>query len=284
MTKRRDLEHHRDSLEEIGEILASMKTLAYMETRKLSRFLTAQQQVVVSISDVASDFLSFHPGLPAGLRDATPVFLVIGSERGFCGDFNRLIVRRLSEAIDDRAGSQIVTVGHKLRSLLADDESVAASLDGASVVEEVPAVLQSLIDALSSLQSDMAGLSLFGIYHDEHEVAVTSLLPPFARPSERDTRHAFPPILNVAPQDFFRDLVDHYLFAALNNMLYTSLMAENQLRVSHLEGAVRHLEQKSGELTRKCRALRQEEIVEEIEVILLSAAGFDTDIEDTRKA
>ena len=38
-----------------------MKTLAYMETRKLSRFLAAQQQVVDSIAAVAADFLGhFH--------------------------------------------------------------------------------------------------------------------------------------------------------------------------------------------------------------------------------
>jgi F-type H+-transporting ATPase subunit gamma len=274
MTKRRELEHHRDSLDEIGEILSSMKTLAYMETRKLSRFLAAQQDVVESITDVAADFLSFHPELSAALRAAAPVYLVIGSERGFCGDFNRTLCRRLSEVAGDhqRGDVRVVAVGHKLHSLLDGDESVAAFLDGASVVEEVPSVLESLIDTLNSLRKSATGIALYGICHDRDDVVLTALLPPFVEQWEHEPEHAFPPLLNVPAEEFLADLVDHYLFAALNNMLYTSLMAENERRVSHLEGAVRHLEQESGELTRKCRALRQEEIIEEIEVILLSAS------------
>lgn len=279
MTKRRDLEHHRDSLDEIGEILSSMRTLAYMETRKLSRFLTAQQQVVESIRDVADDYLGFYPGLPETSREKAPVYFVVGSERGFCGDFNRALVQRLDEVRrrDEDEQPRIVAVGHKLHSLLEGDESVAAFVDGASVAEEVPAVLQNLIDELNSLQTSVAGLALFGIHYDHEAIVVAPLLAPFEQHSEDTPSHPFPARLNVPAEDFLPDLVDHYLFSALNHMLYASLMSENQRRVSHLEGAVRHLEQESGELTRKCRGLRQEEIIEEIEVILLSAAGVDGD-------
>jgi len=37
-----------------------------------------------------------------------------------------------------------------------------------------------------------------------------------------------------------------------------------------LEGAVKHLDEKSDKLIQQCNALRQEEIIEEIEIILLS--------------
>jgi F-type H+-transporting ATPase subunit gamma len=280
MTRRRELEEHRNSLEEIGEILASMKTLAYMETRKLSRFLNAQQLVVDSINEVAQDFLSFHPWLRPIRTDVTHVFLVIGSERGFCGDFNRALMERLAAARSEDRQSQtrIVAVGHKLNALIEGAETKASLLDGASVVEEVPLVLQSIIDELDTLQTSVAELTLTGIYHDNHGIRVAAYLPPFEPQGAEATARRYPPLLNVAPEEFMMDLLDHYLFAALNHMLYSSLMAENQRRVSHLEGAVRHLEDTSHELTRKCRALRQEEIIEEIEVILLSASNLDGDI------
>jgi len=41
MTRRRTLERHRHSLAEIQGIMNSMKSLAYLETRKLTRFLDA---------------------------------------------------------------------------------------------------------------------------------------------------------------------------------------------------------------------------------------------------
>jgi len=286
MTRRRDLEHHRNSLEEIGEILSSMKTLAYMETRKLSRFLTAQEKVVESIRDVAADFLHFHPGPPAATTPVTPVFVVIGSERGFCGDFNRLLSRQVEVVLREHAPDRprVICLGRRLQPLLEGQEWLAASLDGASVVEEVPAVLQSLIDAVNGLQTDLPGLALAGIYHDRDpgDVRLEALLPPFAELAGDERSPAFPPLLNVSAPEFLRELADHYLFAGLNHMLYASLMAENQRRVSHLEAAVRHVDDESGELGRKCKALRQEEIVEEIEVILLSAGGFDSDAEPTR--
>jgi F-type H+-transporting ATPase subunit gamma len=64
------------------------------------------------------------------------------------------------------------------------------------------------------------------------------------------------------------------LFAVLHEMLYTSLMEENHHRVAHLERAVKHLDDQSVELARRSNVLRQEEIVEEIEVILLSASSL----------
>jgi F-type H+-transporting ATPase subunit gamma len=60
MTRRQDLERHRQSLGEVRDIMNSMKTLAYMETRKLARFVDAQRAVVDSIEEVAADFLSFQ--------------------------------------------------------------------------------------------------------------------------------------------------------------------------------------------------------------------------------
>lgn len=276
MSRRRELEQHRDSLGEIGEILSSMKTLAYMETRKLSRFLDAQQRVVESIREVAEDFLGFFPGMTTALDDATTVFVVVGSERGFCGDFNRALVERLEASMHEHGpDARVVVLGHKLHALLTEYEPVAVFLDGASVAEDVPAVLQALIDQIAAMPAGIAGLQLFGICHDDHSIAVDRLLPPFPERGEAAPPHRSPPLLNEQPEAFLVDLVDHYLFAALNRMLYSSLMAENQRRVSHLEGAVRHLDQQSVELTRKCRALRQEEIVEEIEVILLSAVELD---------
>ena len=52
-------------------------------------------------------------------------------------------------------------------------------------------------------------------------------------------------------------------------------MAENHRRVQHLEGAVEHMDDKIGQLKGQCNALRQEEIIEEIEVILLSTEALD---------
>jgi F-type H+-transporting ATPase subunit gamma len=81
-----------------------------------------------------------------------------------------------------------------------------------------------------------------------------------------------PPQLHLPPRRMLLELADQYLFAALNARLLHALMAENHQRVRHLESATRHLDGQWQQLGRRASMLRQEEIIEEIEVILLSAA------------
>ncbi len=278
MTRRRDLEEHRHSLSDIRNIINSMKTLAYMETRKLDRMLEAQQLVIESIEAVAADFLSFYPDILPRVNETTATCLLIGTERGFCGNFNHALLKHLesNRQFQTPENTKLVAIGHKLQTLLEDDARLVASINGASVAEEVTGLLTEVVDKLMELQNIHGGLSVFCLYHNNEDDIVTKrLLPPFEEFSQQTPCYSHAPQLNQSPQKFLTDLTEQYLFALLHEMLYTSLMAENYKRVSHLEGAVKHLDDESEKLTRQCNALRQEEIVEEIEVILLSTGRLD---------
>lgn len=276
MSRRRELEQHRRQLQELEEIMNSMKTLAYLETHKLTRFLDTQQAVIATIESLAADFLTFHPETLPEPEEASEVYLLVGSERGFCGNFNEVLLQPLADQAAPPEPPLLIGLGHKLQPLLEKDERVVALLDGANVVEEVPAVLNRVVDTLASLQTHHRIPTLSAIFHSgepEKKVAVTRLLPPFQRRPETECRFPQPPLLNLPPQEFLLSLTDHYLFAALHGILYRSLMAENRRRFQHLEGAVRHLEERAEELAHRGNILRQEEIIEEIEVILLSATA-----------
>ena len=274
MSRRRKLEQHRHSLGEVRGIMHAMKTLAYMETRKLARFLQAQHAGVQCIEAAAADFLSFNPLQAQPPSAGRSAYLLIGAERGFCGDFNQRLLRELEQQTQAQGGEAplLLVVGHKLQLLLEDDPRVAARIDGAGVAEEVGTVLGRLSDTLSLLQSQHDVAQLHVLYHsDERTVQREQLLPPFQQPPQQTPPLRNPSLLNLPPADFLLALIDHYLFAALHRLLYTSLMAENYRRLNHLEGALQHLDEKSEALARRSNVLRQEEIVEEIEVILLSA-------------
>ena len=291
MTRRRELEEHRHKLGEIRDIMSSMKTLAYMETRKLSRFLDNQQKMVEDIETMAADFISFFPEtLPASeekIKDTTDVYLLIGSERGFCGNFNESLLPTMESYIEKNAKNNpiLIAIGHKLHSVLEEDSRTLVSFDGANVVEEIESVLAHIAGALERLQAAHRNLALYVFYHGEgrenvhpgveHQILMQKLLPPFQHYLGKKPVHAHKPILNIIPANFLLELTDLYLLATLYEILFTSLMAENHRRIQHLEGAVQHMEDKNNELISKCNALRQEEIIEEIEVILLSVGGTD---------
>jgi F-type H+-transporting ATPase subunit gamma len=280
MTRRRMLDQRRHSIGEIRNIMNSMKTLAYLEIRKLGRFLDAQRAVVAHVETVAADFLGFHSDLlPPPDGSAEPVCLLLGSERGFCGDFNEALLDRLEAFVEERhsVSPLVMVAGHKLGARVQANTRVVASFDGATTVGEVERTLHAITRALTVLQSQHGMLSLRVFHHDpeQQQVIITEVLPCFEHCRDEKPQFTHEPLVHLLPQAFFGALLDHYLYSVLHEIMYVSLMAENLRRVRHLEGAVRHMDERSSALLRKSNALRQEEIIEEIEVILLSTASQD---------
>ncbi len=278
MTHRHDVEIHRRKLGEIRDIMNSMKTLAYMETRKLSRFQQAQQDVLDTIQRASADLLRFYPEISSATKNESHIYILIGTERGFCGDFNQTLVREL-ERLQTSANEppiQIIAIGRKLYTLLEDEPRLIAKITGASVVEEVGTLISEIVRQVMNAQTKTESLKVTCLFHNgEQHIIDRRLIPPFQSLEDFEPKHTHPPLINLPEQQLLSELAQHYLFAALHDMMYTSLMAENTKRVSHLEGAVKHLDEEADGLARKSNQLRQEEIVEEIEVILLNAGGLD---------
>jgi len=257
-----------------------------MESRKLVALLDAQHAAVEGIEAMAADFLGFYPETLAPGENTTSVYVLIGSERGFCGDFNESLIRHLDAHLEQSAMEApfLIAAGRKLHPLLESKPQLSALIDGASTAEEVPEVIKRLVDEIVALQTHHGPLSVHVLHHalDAEEPGLNELIPPFEQFINGQQHFSYQPVLNLQPEDFFLELSDQYVFAALHQALYASLMAENNRRVRHLEGAVRSLDDRSTELRRKCNALRQEEIIEEIEVILLSTSAFDHDSSERR--
>lgn len=260
-------------LKEISSIMTAMKSLSLVETRKLARFIGHQRKMLANIESAAADFLHDYP-LPASSQDGQTIVLLIGSERGFCGNFNERVLAAMDALPAGTTPPRLVAVGHRLVTKLESRPEVMAHLDGPTVTEDVPAVLGRLMDALHarSPQSAATNVALHGLAHDaDGEVRLVQLLPLPALTSPPFT-HA--PRLNLAPTEFLADLLDQYLLAALHGLLYESLAAENRQRLAHMENALSRLDETLAGLALKRNALRQEKIVEEIEVMLSGKLAF----------
>ena len=276
MSRRRELDDRLHALRDINGILRAMKNLALMEQQKLTRFLTTQRRVVDSIEAAAEDFFTFYPEVALRLGKGTSVWLIIGSERGFCGDYNERLLEGVERHLRERSPHQprLLLIGRKLAAKFAQDRRVVASLAGPTVAEEVPAVLIGLMAKLRALQaSQKPGVRLeFTIIHQSpaSEGGGIRLHEPMKKAC-RPVRRGYPPLLNLDPFAFATDLIDHHLFSLLHEVFYSSLMAENLRRFQHMDQSIQRLEKDMAELVLKRNGLRQAEITEEIEVIMLSA-------------
>ena len=271
MSRRRDIEAGLRSLHGISEILNAMKQMARVEVHRLGPFLAAQKRVVEGIEAAGADFAHFHSELFPADDSSEQACVLLGSERGFCGDFNDSLLRALS-GYGGKRFTRIVAIGSKLASKLPV-ELAAARLDGASVVEEVEGVLVNLMNTLVASDSRVSHRPLrVTVFHHQTErnAVQISVLYPFRRTGASPSHLPAPPRLYLDPVTFATGLVEQYLFAWLHELIYGSLMVENQARIERMDSALQRLDKRSSDLLRRRNMLRQEEITEEIEVIMLT--------------
>ncbi len=243
MSKRREVKQRLTALDEIDGIMVAMKNLALLETRKLNTFLATQRRAVASIEAAAGDFLNCYP-----------------QENAHTGGMQQML---------------LVAVGRRLENKLQGDARITAFVEGPSVAEEVQAALVRLVKRVSELQQRPEEVwRISALYHDGEsgEARLRQLLP-LAAPAGR-TAYSHAPLLNLEPAQFLSQLTDQYLYAALHEVFYASLMEENRMRLEHMDNAIRRMEKEESRLRLRYNALRQEEIIEEIEIIMLSAEAL----------
>lgn len=278
MSKRREVKERLATLDEINGIMKTMKNLALLEIRKLEMFLDTQRRVTASIEMTAQDFLYFYPQIPAQPVNQQ-LLIIIGSERGFCGDYNDALVAFLNSQ-ELQGETLLVAVGRRLESKLLDNPRVAAFIESHSVAEEVPITLRRLIEVLNRLQqaaSTKIGRISVLYYDDESEGIRLRQLLPLSLP-ETELTYSHPPLLNLESTQFLTKLTDQYLYVLLHEVFYSSFVRENRKRLAHMDSAIQHLEKDTARLRMRANRLRQEEIINEIEIIMLSVevlAGND---------
>ena len=273
MTRRHELGAKLGGFREVRAILSAMKNIALMELRALAGLLEHQRRAMATIERAAADFLCFYPP-PGDAAPAATVCIVIGSERGFCGEFNEALEVE-ARAVRAR-GERLLAIGARLAERLGSDDPGEA-VAGANVAEELPVVLQHVAARLVSVQraAGAGPLHVKAVHqHPDGTGLVSKIIAPLPLPERPQRPHPYAPRLTLASQEFFAALLEQGLLLSLQEAFSVSLIAENRRRLEHMEGALRRLDDITARLARRLNASRQEEITEEIEVIMLSAEAL----------
>lgn len=273
MSKRADLKARIHTLGEIKSIISAMKNLSIIEMNKVSRFLGAQNELTLTIQETLGDYERFFDGHEGG-EGQEMLYILLGSERGFCGGFNEAIIKRfMGIALKIKRPAKVITIGRKLASKLVSDSElveVVAALDGPSAAEEIGGSITELVRCLTRFPK----LRWTLIHHESADTSgnIMVICPFNPVPNSRTRDELFAPLLNIPPKDLYPLLFEQYLFSVLYRAYYLSFLAENRDRLRHMDGALSNLEKNWNQMRRMNNVLRQEEITEELEVIMLSAA------------
>lgn len=267
-----ELSQRHGHLLEIRGVMTAMRSLSLVETHKLARSIAHLAAVRGHVEQVLAGFHAHHPDfLPAHGTPSRTLIVLVGTERGFCGNFNeRLLDTLRKDRPPNGPASRLVVVGQRLARRIPDEVGeIYARLEGATVSEDLPRIMDRLVSTLDTAVSadTNAHTQIDCLAHDAHGVAQRVTLLPPPRHHARDM-HGHAPRLTLAPAQFYRQVLDHYLFNTLEGLLLDSLAAESRQRLAHMENAINRLDENLERLKLRRNALRQEHIVEEIEVIL----------------
>jgi len=278
MSARRKMAARLETYGEVRAILAAIKNMALAELHRLAGLHENQRRAMRTVERAAADFVAFYPPL-----DGEPTLqacIVVGSERGFCGEFNAALAQA---AIARHAhGERVLLVGTRLAERAAQLDLALDSVPGASVTEELAPALERVLAWLERIQDEAPGgttqVSALLQDPDAPRLLQRTLVPLPLPAAGAAPRPASPPRLTLAPRRFLRALADQALMLSLHEVFSVSLIAENRRRLAHMEGALRRLDETTAVLGRRMHAARQEEITQEIEVIMLSAQALAEEV------
>jgi len=249
---------------ELREIVGAMKNMAEVELHRAIRLEQHQKQALATVLEGMGLLLKSAPTLATPSATPRSVLLVLGSERGFCGGFNEQLVRALEA--EPAFFDEVLIMGGRLAAKLGEEKH-GTFLPGPTTVDEILPRLQQAMDHLShtSLPLQCSVLS-----HGEHGHTTQQLLPCLDIPNTSPVVHVDTTCKQAL---LFEAMQWQLLYQGLFRTMLVSLLRENRMRLQQMEGAREHLETLINALHLRLNTLRQQEIVEEIEMILV---GLDT--------
>ncbi len=283
MSKLTRLKEHIHALDDINNIMKAMKNHALFEINKMTKYISTQDNSINTIKEVGRDFFKFYPAYFEMLEETAPVIcLLIGSERGFCGNFNDIIIQQLRAFEENNPDKELklIIVGRKLAVSLAGDPRIIREMAGYETAEEIPGVILTLVNTLEAISLELnikqhPALWRFFFNTSSNDRMETATLQPFVEFAMVDDHHlSFSPILNVSAERFVFEFINHYLLSTLYFVFYRSFITENYQRLHHLDNALGRLENNIKQMTQHLNMVRQEDITQEIEVIMLSVEAI----------
>lgn len=253
---------------EISDVVSAMKNLAQVE---LHRSTNTQRFISAAFENVVNAMSALHSAFPGifDLNSGKSVLLLLGTERGFCGGFNEQLARFVLTQ-DLSAYHEILCVGSRLNSKLKTESRhdlqqplISHTFAGPATTDEIMPCVQGITDYF--IASGMPH-QLELLCHTQHNVELIQLLP---KPiSATDTNTCSNLQLNISKADLGIALQWQCLSQGLAYYLASSLEFENRFRLQQMEGARNHLQELMQNLQLRINTLRQQEIVDEIEVML----------------
>ncbi len=283
------LGHQIQSVEDLGSVVKTMKSLAAVNIRHYEEAARALRDYRRSLELGMQILLHSAPHLlsaPAARPPGRIAAVVLGSDQGMCGQFNARIALHARESLREvrngsRAPLALVIGVRAAAELKRSGHEVAETLGLPNSVAEITRRVHDLLWKINQWreQSEVHRVWLFhqrplsGASYEAHFEQVIPLDDAWLRSLRtRPWPTRMLPTFTMDWQTLLSALIRQHLFAALYRALAESLAAENAARLASMQAAEKNVEERLDDLTAQYHRRRQNAITEEL---LDITAGFE---------
>lgn len=280
------LERSIGTAEELHSVVRTMKTLSSTSIRQYDRAVSAMGHYVRTV-ELGFRVLLRGMAIPSdGPSDeARPTGLIVfGTDRGFCGPFNRDIA---AFAVD-WLGARAPDVDRRLACLgthLAPELELRG--EAATTVARMPSSVEGIVGSVQTLLLELdewqaRGVERITMFHHRpaeehtHKPEVTQLIPLDGEWLRSLARRPWPtreiPTSYLEPRTLLTALTREYVFASLYRAHAESLASEHAARLDAMRSAEQTIEERLDELEQRYHQVRQAAITEEL---LDVTSGFE---------
>ena len=285
MAQEREIATRIASLDELLNIVSAIRALAASQMQQALRSLEAIGRYSETIHQAVADAATLLPadGTTASQAQGSKLGLIaFFAEHGMCGGFNEHPLRAVESALAENQHSLVlIVVGSRGGQIcrergLKPDLVLPMATHCAGVTEATRRIATEVYRMFSA--GHVSGLE---VVHGQHTHGSLSgiqrrrLLPLQTAAIEKRTLTT-PPLINLSPRHLFDEIVGEYVFAALENAAMQSFFSENSTRFRTMESAHQNITNKSTDLTKLARRLRQEAVTTEILDLISGAEALFT--------
>jgi F-type H+-transporting ATPase subunit gamma len=274
-----------DNIQAVEPILNALRAISSSSRLQALKKASAVEQYGHDLRHILSILLPRAAASPGISQTRAPsngkwALLVIGSERGLCGAFNKAVVEYADQLLTEYANAgrtvQLMTLGARVQRGFRNTEprpswSGHLSPTGLAPFHVAQDLVQRWRQRYRSREIEAVEVvynSYRGLAH--YEPCVRLLFPP-QLPPPSPSKTQLEPWVETDPRCLFDHAMELWLSALLYGMLLDSAAAEHSARFRLLDGASQNAERLIEELKLYLQTARQEAITTELQDLAIGA-------------
>lgn len=273
----------------IRKVTAAMKLVAGVKLRKAEQRALASKPYANELKKILATIKRENLAKSYELFDGresvkSEVLIAFASDKGFCGNFNYLLSKKLREIVAERRAAgvkiEILCVGNKLyqmlRHALSEKESLELVADfyKGEILENSRNLAARVIEEFRKEAVDRVSLVFTHYYSAMRMTVGEESLIPLKREENKDITET---IFEPSADEVLENLLPYNLGIQIYQAALESMASEQSSRMRSMDNATRNADEMLGDLTIRYNRTRQYGITQELTEVVAGASAVAND-------